>query len=107
MFEIEYVENGSGNVIRTRAKSQKQKRSILKAIDRLKGHTVVVREKTYEDTFNVWLYVPEKEKFIQVSGPSVNRSVSLKIFADWDHRAKNAIPVLWPTDQPVPKSFSS
>lgn len=99
MFEIEYVENGSGNVIRARAKSHKIAQAVAKGIAKSKCKQVIVRR--LKDTFNVWLYIPGEDRFVMVQSKPMDRCNAASFWGDWNHCKEGAVAVIWPSNIPM------
>ena len=103
MFEIEFVCKKTGQKVSKRVRGAKLANRIARQVVQSRAERVVVRKITGK--FDVWLWVPEQNRFVFVDGKPVDRLSGARFWSEWDHSERNAVPVLWPTEVPPPACF--
>lgn len=103
MFEIEYLDSKSGEKITKRIRGAKLANRIARQLIRDRTNKVIVRK--IEGKFDVWLWVPEQNRFFLVIGKPVDRLAGARFWSEWSHVERSAVPVLWPVDVAPPACF--
>jgi hypothetical protein len=103
MFEIEFVCKKSGLTIHKRVRGAKLANRIARQIVQGQSDRVIVRK--IEGKFDVWLWVPDQNRFVLVGGKPVDRLAGAQFWLNWSHVERSAVAVLWPVDTPPPSCF--